>query len=95
MWAPFPDPRKKGMLLAPFGPGCYELRHGEKLVLFGMGGLPTPLGRGTRNNANKRAYIENHLAEIEYRTFACASRQQAVEQECLLAANKGAYMFPT
>lgn len=25
------------MLTAPFGPGCYELRHGSQMILFGMG----------------------------------------------------------
>jgi hypothetical protein len=37
-WRPFPDPSKGGILAAPFGPGCYELRKGKKLVLYGMGG---------------------------------------------------------
>jgi len=25
-WRSFPDPRQGGILVAPFGPGCYELR---------------------------------------------------------------------
>jgi hypothetical protein len=37
-WRRFPDPRKLELLTAPFGPGCYELRDGEQLVVFGMGG---------------------------------------------------------
>jgi hypothetical protein len=92
------------MLTAPLGAGCYELRHGAKLVLFGMSGhvaarmtslLPKPLGRGTRNNEAKRAYVESHLAEIEYRTIACTNRRQATERERLIAANRGSYLFPT
>jgi hypothetical protein len=103
-WASFPDPRRGDMLLAPFGPGCYELRHGSQLVLFGMGGhvaarmtslLPPPLGNGTRNNDGKRKYIEQHLSEIEYRTLACRSRQEAAEQERSLRANRSKYRFQT
>jgi hypothetical protein len=33
-WHRFPDPRKGELLIAPFGPGCYELRHGTQLVLY-------------------------------------------------------------
>jgi hypothetical protein len=58
-WRPFPDPSKGEMLIAPFGAGCYELRNGERSVLYGTGGhvahrmtslLPPPLGAGTRKN---------------------------------------------
>jgi len=31
-WRRFPDPRKLEFLIAPFGPGCYELRDGEQLL---------------------------------------------------------------
>lgn len=69
-WRSFPDPRKSGMLIAPFGPGCYQLRNGEQLVLFGQAGhvayrmtslLPDPLGCGTRGNEGKRKYVCEHL----------------------------------
>ncbi len=55
-WRLFPDPRKSEILVAPFGPGCYELRNGEQLVLYGRGAhvaysmtslLPSDLGWGT------------------------------------------------
>jgi len=38
-WAPFPDPRKKQFLVAPLGPGVYELRlkGTGKPVLVGVG----------------------------------------------------------
>ena len=32
------DPRKLELLTAPFGPGCYQLRDGVQLLVFGMGG---------------------------------------------------------
>jgi hypothetical protein len=42
-WKPFPDPTKGGLIVAPIGPGCYELRlagYGQ-LVLFGSPGCVT------------------------------------------------------
>jgi hypothetical protein len=103
-WRPFPDPRGSGFLIAPFGPGCYNLRHGSKLVLFGMSGhvaarmaslLPAPLGKGTRKNSHKREYLLKHLAEIEYQTIACADRAAATEAEREIAKKRSAYLFPT
>ncbi len=62
-WRPFPDPRKMGILIAPFGAGCYELRHRDgRLILFGTAGcvayrmsslLPKPFAAGHRSNAQK------------------------------------------
>ena len=91
-------------LTAPFGPGCYELRHGDQLVLFGMAGnvavrmsslLPAPLGHGTRNNDAKRSYVLDHLDEIEYRTFACLNRDDAGEVEQSLKKNRASYLYST
>lgn len=105
-WRKFPDPRQCGILIAPFGPGCYELRRSDngKLVLYGKGGhlsyrmtslLPEPEGCGTRNNAHKRAYVLEHIDHIEYRTLACSTVEEAEKQEQRLKANKSAYIFPT
>jgi hypothetical protein len=103
-WRPFPDPRKNGSLTAPFGAGCYELRHRDgRLVLFGTGGnvayrmsslLPEPLGAGHRNNATKRTYVLEHLEDIEYRTSASATGEEAKVCERELKANH-TYIFPT
>jgi len=30
-WCPFPDPENRGMLIAPFGAGVYQLRHGQTI----------------------------------------------------------------
>jgi hypothetical protein len=81
-WRRFPDPRKLELLTAPFGPGCYELRDGAQLVLFGTSShlaqrmtslLPAPFGSGTRNNQNKRAYVLEHLDSIEIAYVAVLS----------------------
>lgn len=89
-WRPFPDPRDFGIVVAPFGPGVYELRNGEGLVYCGSGGnvalrmsslLPPPLGSGTRNNAKLRDYLLQNLHRIEYRTLACATREEATTRE--------------
>jgi hypothetical protein len=104
-WQPFPDPRRCGLLTAPFGPGCYELRRRDtgKLVLFGIGQcvaermtslLPPGLGAGTRRNSAKRAYVLEHLALIEYRTIACVDREKAAAIERDLKS-RGHYVFPT
>jgi hypothetical protein len=103
-WRPFPDPRKSGILTAPFGAGCYELRHRDgRPVLFGTAGhvayrmtslLPKPFGTGHRSNAAKRAYVLLHLEDIEYRTYALATIEEAKVFEEELKSNN-AYIFPT
>lgn len=101
-WRKFPDPLQHGLLTAPFGPGCYELRNGEQLVLYGSGNnvaarmsslLPAPLGCGTRNNALKRAYVEQNLAAIDYRTLAGATLAEARAKERQLRSKKSKYLF--
>jgi hypothetical protein len=103
-WRPFPDPTRCGVLVAPLGPGCYELRHGDQLVLFGKGGhvaqrmsslLPRPWGCGTRNNSEKRLYVRKHLPQLEYRTLGTLSRAEATAEESRLTVNRAAYLFPT
>jgi hypothetical protein len=95
-----------GILVAPFGPGCYEChrRDNGQLVLFGTSGhvaqrltslLPKPLGCGTRNNDNTRRYILNYLENIDYRTMPCASATEAKERERTMIANKNQYVFKT
>lgn len=86
-WRPFPDPRKRKVLVAPIGPGCYQLRHGDTAVLFGHARnvarrmsslLPHSAGGGGhRSNTRKRRYVKAHLTEIEYRTCACDDVKQA------------------
>ena len=89
-WKPFPDPRNNGYLYAPFGPGVYQLRNKvtEKYVLFGESKnvafrmsslLPFPVGKGTRKNPKKRDYVIKNIGDIEYRTLACITKEQALE----------------
>ena len=101
-WSLFPDPRKLQWLRAPFGPGCYELRNGAQLVLYGKGShvaerltslLPAPFGCGTRNLRDKREYVFHHLGAIEYRTLACSTPEEAAACERQLKANRAAYIF--
>jgi hypothetical protein len=103
-WHPFPDPRKSKFLTAPFGAGCYELRHRDgRLVLFGTAGhvayrmtslLPKPCGTGHRSNAAKRAYVLEHLEDIEYRTAAFATSKEARVCERELKSS-GIHIFRT
>ena len=102
-WRPFPDPAKGESLTAPFGPGCYELRHGAQSVCCGKSKnvayrmsslLPEPVGAGTRYNKDKPRYGADHLAAVEYRTVATETEQEAAAVEREIRAH-GKYLFPT
>ncbi len=106
VWRPFPDPRRCGILTAPFGAGCYELRRSDtrRKVQFGSSShvaqrmislLPAPLGSGTRHNSKKREYILRHMHSIEYRTIARTTRVEALNLERNLKVNRGIYLFET
>lgn len=103
-WRPFPHPHKCDFLVAPFGPGCYRLRDGQQLVLFGESGhvahrmstlLPKGYGRGGRKNESKRAYVLAHIASVEYQTIACVTKKSAQEVQGGLRKEKHLYLFPT
>ena len=103
-WCSFPDPKLGGYLSAPFGPGVYELRDqkSDKLLYCGEGNnlakrmtslLPSDKGgSGTRKNACLRKYLHDNLANIEYRTRACASKSKAEEEERIQLSNNN-YRF--
>jgi hypothetical protein len=104
-WLPFPDPRKRQFLNAPFGPGVYQVRHRSQtdMVLFGIGGhcaarmsslLPKPLGTGTRNNSSKRKYLLQNIDDLEYRCLACESRSDAEKVERKIRS-ECKYLFAT
>ena len=104
-WRPFPDPRQNGLLTAPYGAGCYDLRHRatKQEILFGVSAnvaarmssiLPIPHGVGKRDNYKKRDYVFLHLSDIEYRTIAFTTRLEAVEVERKLKTS-GEYLFLT
>lgn len=104
-WKPFPDPRKNDLLIAPFGPGVYDLRNKktDEPILFGSSKncasrmsslLPKPLGCNTRNNAEKREYVLKQLLNVEYRVLPCADKETAKKEEKQLKEKKS-YLFPT
>ena len=97
-----PDPRQHGILIAPLGQGCYEVRDGNQLVLFGQGGhvafrmtslLPNPMGCGSRDNRGKREYILKRLGTVENRTLACVTKAEAKYKERELQSRKSEYLF--
>lgn len=105
-WKNFPDPQKCEYLIAPFGPGCYELRNRKtnEKVLYGKGAnlasrmtslLPKPFGCGTRNNKEKRTYVLANIQWIEYRTSAFGTVAEAKECENRMRQNKAGYLFST
>jgi len=104
-WKPFPDPTRGDFIVAPFGPGCYELRlmGSGQLVLFGSAGHVAyrmyslhPSGAGTRNNSKKREYVGAHLPQIEYRVIAFTSRDEARDFERReLLSRRDQYVFKT
>jgi len=92
IWLTFPDPRNQGVLIAPFGPGVYQVRNKNtgEFVLFGKGKnlayrmtslLPYPHGQGVRKNLDKREYILNNIENIEYRTMALKNFADLTEIE--------------
>jgi hypothetical protein len=104
-WRQFPDPRKGEVLVAPFGPGCYDLRNRQssESILCGMGDhlaqrmsslLPQPYGCGTRDNAAKRDYVLANLGDVVYRTTATATKTESLDIERQLLCNER-YLFPT
>lgn len=58
--------------------------------------LPKPWGSGTRNNSDKREYVQENIDDIEYRTMACDSREQAAAVEREIKRDHGhEYRFGT
>lgn len=105
-WRPFPAPAELGQLSAPFGPGVYELRNREsaELVLFGRSKnvahrmsslLPRPLGVLGRSNEAKNLYVLTNLRNIQYRTKACRTENEAKDAERAIRARKDDYIFST
>ena len=96
-WQPYPDPRNGDHLVAPIGPGVYQLRRGETLVHTGMGRcvavamsslLPERWGSGTRNNNALRQFILRNIKRIEYRCIGCESENDAKKLKLSVRRNK-------
>jgi len=43
--------------------------------------LPKPYGQGSRINDDKRNYVLEKIGDIEYRTLACKTQDEAIEEE--------------
>lgn len=104
-WRLFPNPEEKEYLYAPLGAGVYQLRNKRTglYVLFGTGGnlayrmsslLPKPYGKGTRRNEKKREYVWEHINELEYRTIAFTSEENAKSFESFVKSKED-YIFNT
>jgi len=104
-WRPFPDPRRGDSLVAPIGPGVYEVRNKRtgEFILFGIGRsvanrmtslLPAPWGTAGRNNAAKRRYVLSQIRHLEHRTRATRTRADAAAVERKLKSSKK-YRFRT
>ena len=98
-WKPFPDPRKGEYLTAPFGFGIYQLenRKTNEFIIFGKGNncahrmsslLPRPLGASGRNAEDKKEYVHDNLADIEYRTAYFLDEGEMLKVEKLIKVLK-------
>ena len=101
-WKPFPDPKKKGYLCAPFGCGVYQLRNAKtgKYILFGRSKHVAyrmcsllPSDTGERKNEEKREYVSKHLKDIQYRTLTLNSEDEARSFEAFVKKQED-YIFP-
>ena len=101
-WEKFPDPLKGEYLNAPIGPGVYQLRDKKtgELIMFGrsknvafrMTSL-IPDGSGMRKNTRKSEYVGDNLNDVEYRTIAFKTEDEAKEFETYVK-HQGTYIFP-
>ena len=86
-WKRFPDVESGDNVEAPIGPGVYEVRHASsgRVVAFGPAGnvaqalseLKLDGGVSTFARLFRRQPLVPHVAELEYRTCAAASRAEA------------------
>lgn len=91
-WAAFPHPERRGIVVAPIGPGVYELRRKDTaaFVLIGIGKncasrmaslLPSPLGQGTRTKQQKaqvrfEEYCTNPISHAARSDSRCCPRSR-------------------
>jgi len=101
-WRNFPNPQKKDSICAPFGPGVYQLRNKKtgEFILFGQSKNVAhrmtsllPNGSGTRKNTKKSLYVGSNLNDVEYRTIAFKTEDEAKEFETYVKQQE-TYIFP-
>jgi hypothetical protein len=86
-WKRFPDVDNGDSVEAPIGPGVYEVRHASsgRVIAFGpannvaqaLSELKLDGGVSTFSRLFRRQPLVPHVAELEYRTCAAASRAEA------------------
>jgi hypothetical protein len=85
-WRRFPDVESGESVEAPIGPGVYEVRHANsgRLVAFGdAASVAHAIGelKVARTNPIARLFkpapLVSPVSELEYRTYAAASRAEA------------------
>jgi hypothetical protein len=86
-WKRFPDAYSGGHVEAPIGPGVYEVRHtlSGRVVAFGHSGnvansladLKLNDGASVFTRLFRKQPLVSHVADLEYRTCAAASRAEA------------------
>jgi hypothetical protein len=86
-WKRFPDAQIGGHVEAPIGPGVYEVRHTQtgRVVAFGharnvanaIGELKVTGGISPLARFFGRAPLVSRVNDLEYRTYAAASRAEA------------------
>lgn len=88
-WKPVPSPDICRSIEGPTGSGVYQIRNKitKEFIQFGESQncqkrmksfFPKPFGTGTRNNEGKRIYILNNWKDLEYRTIATSTKEEAV-----------------
>jgi hypothetical protein len=86
-WKRFPDAQSGEHVEAPIGPGVYEVRHTMtgRVVAFGHSGnvanaladLKLNDGASTFSRLFRKQPLGSHVADLEYRTCAAATRAEA------------------
>lgn len=103
-WLPFPDPRKGSLLIAPIGPGAFELRLGstrEGIMLAtakSVSGrisalLPVEIAPVRRETGSRRQYLAGNVEDLEYRVLGACSRAEA--RRLLLQPRRNDFRFGT
>lgn len=86
-WKRFPDAQRGGVVEAPIGPGVYEVRHTltGRVVAFGHAGNVANAITDLKVNGGispfarlfGRQPLVSQVSDLEYRTYAAASRAEA------------------
>jgi uncharacterized protein (DUF4415 family) len=104
-WKAMPRREKCREIEGPAGPGVYQIRNKRtgQLIMFGQGEecqnrmkslYPKPWGSGTRKNLEKREHILKNWPDLQYRTIATSTIDEAQRIERVLRSEKN-HLFNT